>query len=105
MIKIFAIERLLLDSNSPRYWYKNKEFGKIVSAFGSVKNYENMPKKWSDFNLLKENVFSDCLKKYVEKEFYKNKQNCMQHLHICKYHFKVMQGCVYVSLRAFICCA
>nr|DAW01516.1 MAG TPA: hypothetical protein [Caudoviricetes sp.] len=37
--------------------------------------------------------------------FYKNKQNCMQYLHISKYHFKVMQGCVYVSLRAFICCA
>lgn len=73
LIKIFAIERLLLDSNSPRYWYKNKEFGKIISAFGSVKNYENMPKKWSDFNLLKEN--KDFEGNYINYEELKNINN------------------------------
>ena len=45
--------------------YTNKELCKISEELVFTEPF---------FNLLKENVFSDCLKKYVEKEFYKNKQ-------------------------------
>lgn len=73
LIKIFAIERLLLDSNSPRYWYKNKEFGKIIAAFGSEENYKKLSKKWKKFNLLIENKDSEG--NYINYEELKNIEN------------------------------
>lgn len=73
LIKIFAIERLLLDSNSPRYWHKNKEFGKIIAAFGSEENYKKLSKKWKKFNLLIEN--KDCDGNYINYEELKNINN------------------------------
>ena len=45
--------------------YTNKELCKISEELVFTEPF---------FNLLKENVFSKRLKKYVEKEFYKNKK-------------------------------
>lgn len=73
LIKLFAIKRLLLDSNSPRYWLKNKEFGKIISAFGSEENFKKLPKKWKNFNLLIEN--KDGEGNYINYEELKNIKN------------------------------
>lgn len=70
LIKLFAIERLLLDSNSPRYWRKNKEDGKIISAFKSEEDLKKLPKKWKDFNLLTEN--KDREGNYINYEELKN---------------------------------
>ncbi len=73
LIKFFAIKRLLLDSNSPSYWHKNKELGKIISAFGSEENFKKLPKKWKNFNLLIEN--KDGEGNYINYEELKNINN------------------------------
>ena len=59
LISFFAIKRLLSDSNSPTYWRRNKEDGKIIASFGSIEAFDNLSKKWEDFNLLIENKAPD----------------------------------------------
>ena len=59
LISFFAIQRLLPHPNSPTYWRKNNEDGKIIAYFGSLENFDNLPKKWEDFNLLFENKDSE----------------------------------------------
>ena len=73
IISFFAIERLLNDKNSPTYWYKNKEYAKIIATFGSVEAFENLPKNWKSFNLLKEN--KDSNGNYINYEELRNIKN------------------------------
>ncbi len=73
LISFFAIERLLNDKNSPTYWYKNKEYGKIIATFGSVETFEKLSKDWNSFNLLKEN--KDSNGNYIDYEELRNIKN------------------------------
>ncbi|MDA0080531.1 NAD-dependent epimerase/dehydratase family protein [Brachyspira hyodysenteriae] len=59
LISFFAIQRLLPHPNSPTYWRRNGEDGKVIATFGSLENFDNLPKKWENFNLLFENKDSE----------------------------------------------
>ncbi len=54
LISNFAIKRLFKDSNSPAYWRKHDETAKLVAFFEGKENYDKLPKKWSEFNLMQE---------------------------------------------------
>ena len=34
------------------YWYKHQDEARMIAYFGGTKQFENLPKKWSDFNIL-----------------------------------------------------
>ena len=55
IIKKFAIERLLKNYNSPAFWVKSNDEGKIIAYFGGKDKYYNIPSDWKDFPLLIEN--------------------------------------------------
>jgi len=52
VISRFAIQKLFKDDNSPAYWYKHNDTAKLVAFFGGKEEYEKLPRKWKDFNLL-----------------------------------------------------
>ena len=52
LLKAFIIKPLLEDNNAPMYWYKHHDEARMIAYFGGVKQYENLPKKWDDFNIL-----------------------------------------------------
>ena len=52
LISGLALKPLLKNNNAPRYWLKHGMEGRVMAAFGSVKEAENLPKKWEEFNLL-----------------------------------------------------
>lgn len=52
-ISKLAIQRLFSNSNSPMYWLKNKEEGKVNAFYKSREEYEKLPRKWEDFSLIK----------------------------------------------------
>ncbi len=77
LISKFVIKRLFKDSNSPAYWYKHKETGKLVAYFGSKENYEKLLNyKWKDFPLLVEN--KDSLGNSIEYSRLKDKTQSSQ---------------------------
>lgn len=51
-LKAFTIKPLLKDNNAPMYWYKHKDEARMLAYFGGSKKYEELPKKWEDFNIL-----------------------------------------------------
>lgn len=55
LIKKFAIVRLFKNPNSATYWAKHNDEAKMFAYFGGEEEYNNIPKKWVDFNLLIEN--------------------------------------------------
>ena len=55
IISKMAIQKLFKDDNSPAYWYKHGDEAKLVAFFGSKEEYEKLPNKWENFNLLIEN--------------------------------------------------
>ncbi len=54
-IKMFAIDRLLNDANSPTHWIVNNDEARITAYFGSKENFDKIPKDWDNFPLLVEN--------------------------------------------------
>ena len=52
LLKAFIIKPLLKDDNAPMYWYKHQDEARMIAYFGGIKQYENLPKNWSDFNIL-----------------------------------------------------
>lgn len=52
VISRLAIQRLFKDDNSPAYWHKHNDTAKLVAFFGGKKEYEALPKKWEEFNLM-----------------------------------------------------
>ena len=52
LIKKFAIERVLKDEHAPEYWYKHKDYARIIAYFGSAEAYEKLPKSWDGFPLV-----------------------------------------------------
>lgn len=52
LIKKMSIESNFKDSDSPAYWYKNKDEARIIAYFGSVENYEKLPSKWDIFEII-----------------------------------------------------
>lgn len=59
LIRKFAIERLLKDTNAPMYWVKHNKTGRIDAFFGGRENYEKVPKTWDKFPLLAKNKAAD----------------------------------------------
>lgn len=52
LIRRFAIERLLTNSNAPMNWIRLGKKGRIDAFFGGQKALDALPKKWSDFPVL-----------------------------------------------------
>lgn len=52
LISALALKPLLRNNNAPRYWLKHGMDGRVMAAFGSVKEANALPKKWEDFNVL-----------------------------------------------------
>lgn len=55
IISFFAIQRLLLDDNSPRYWIRHNDYAKTYAYFGNEENVTSLSNKWKDFSLLEKN--------------------------------------------------
>lgn len=55
VISFFAIQRLLLNNNAPRYWIRHKDYAKVYAYFGNDENIKMLSKKWSEFVLLEKN--------------------------------------------------
>jgi len=51
LIKKFSILKIMKDSNAPAYWYAHNDIPRITAFFGSMKEYEDQPKDWKDFDL------------------------------------------------------
>ena len=49
LIKKFAIERLLTNSNAPQQWIKLGKKGRIDAFFGGQEAYEKLPKSWDKY--------------------------------------------------------
>lgn len=52
LIKKMVIERLLKDSNAPRYWLLHKDHARMQAYFGGEAAYAEIPKEWGSFPLL-----------------------------------------------------
>lgn len=52
LIKKLVIDRLLKDSNAPRYWLEHNDHARITAYFGSEEEYSAIPESWKDFPLL-----------------------------------------------------
>ena len=52
LIRKFAIERLLKNSNSPLSWIRLGKKGRIDAFWGGMKAYEELPKSWDKFPVL-----------------------------------------------------
>ncbi len=59
IISSFAIKRLFKNTNSPKYWLKHGKEGRIKAFFGGREEYDKIPEKWADYNLLCEGKLSD----------------------------------------------
>lgn len=55
LIKKFAIEPLLKNSNAPMYWVKNNFEKRIKAFFSSMQEFNLIPTDWKNYNLLCEN--------------------------------------------------
>lgn len=51
LIKKFTLEKTMKDSNAPQYWYAHNDEARITAYFGSMKEYEDQPREWKDFDL------------------------------------------------------
>ena len=49
LIKKFAIERLLTNSNAPQQWIKLGKKGRIDAFFGGQEAYDKLPKSWDKY--------------------------------------------------------
>ncbi len=49
LIKKFAIERLLTNSNAPQQWIKLSKKGRIDAFFGGQEAYDKLPKSWDKY--------------------------------------------------------
>ncbi len=61
LIRKLAIERLYKNENSPKYWVKKKDEAKKIAYFGKDE-YEKIPAKWSEVDLLCEKAGYEKLK-------------------------------------------
>ena len=52
LIRKFAIERLLTNSNAPQNWIRLNKKGRIDAFWGGQAAYEKLPKTWKDFPIL-----------------------------------------------------
>ena len=52
LIRKFAIERLLKNSNAPMQWIKLKKKGRIDAFFGGMEEYKKIPATWDKYPLL-----------------------------------------------------
>ena len=52
LIKKMSIESVFKDSDAPAYWYKHRDYARIIAFFGSVEKYEKLPQKWDEFHLV-----------------------------------------------------
>ena len=52
LIKKMSIEGAFKDSESPMYWYKNKDYARIIAYFGNVEKYESLPRSWDEFEIV-----------------------------------------------------
>lgn len=59
LLRKLVIDPLLKDNNAPMYWVKHHDEARILAYFGSLENYNNIPKKWDDFPLNNENRSED----------------------------------------------
>ncbi len=73
LISKLVIQRLFKDDNSPAYWYKHNDTAKLTAFFGSREDYENVPTKWEDFNLIVENKTAN--EEELDYKKINNKQN------------------------------
>ena len=59
LIKKFAIERLLKNSNTPMNWIRLNKKGRIDAFWGGIDAFNKIPRKWNDFPLLAKNRSPD----------------------------------------------
>ncbi|MBQ9205697.1 MAG: NAD(P)-dependent oxidoreductase [Treponema sp.] len=52
LIRKFAIERLLKNSNAPQNWVRLGKKGRIDAFFGGKEAYDKLPKTWAEFPIL-----------------------------------------------------
>ncbi len=55
LIAKFAIKPLLKTVNAPLYWVNNNMTARVIAFFRSKKDFELIPEKWEDYNLMCEN--------------------------------------------------
>ena len=58
-IRKFAIERLLKNSNAPMNWIRLGKKGRIDAFFGGQKAFDELPREWKNFPLLKKGQSPD----------------------------------------------
>ncbi len=59
LIRKFALEPLLKNSNAPMFWVKKNLVPRIKAFFVSKEKFDAIPEKWEDYNLLCENKNPD----------------------------------------------
>ncbi|MGP1563997.1 MAG: NAD-dependent epimerase/dehydratase family protein [Treponema sp.] len=59
LIKKFAIERLLKNSNAPMNWIRLNKKGRIYAFWDGIDAFNKIPRKWNDFPLLAKNRSPD----------------------------------------------
>lgn len=59
LVSKLAIKRLFKNTNAPMYWLNHGKEGRVRAFFGGRENYEKIPEKWEDYNLLCEGKLQD----------------------------------------------
>lgn len=59
LISALAVKRLFKNTNAPKYWLKHDKENRIKAFFKSREEYEKIPDKWENYNLLCENKLPD----------------------------------------------
>ncbi len=59
LISTFAIKRLFKSTNSPKYWLKHGKESRVKAFFGGREQYEKIPDKWENYNLLCDGKLED----------------------------------------------
>ena len=52
LLSSLAVKRLFKSTNAPQYWLKHGKEGRVRAFFKSREDYEKIPDKWADYNLL-----------------------------------------------------